>query len=185
MKRRVIGWLDEELAWIEANRTRPRAELHSAFCFRFGRKDVSLSALNGLCKRKGWLTTWIEEGQSHRKLDLYRNGTESVRYRDLINTLKLFRNLDNERFIPSLVDGLTQIERKVICACLNRHNVEIKVDELAEYVAEETGLKCGRTPPLLRKKVGAEKKTVFGETGTGKDRGERTSEASNNKKFNF
>ena len=56
MKRRVIGWLDEELAWIEANRTRPRAELHSAFCFRFGRKDVSLSALNGLCKRKGWLT---------------------------------------------------------------------------------------------------------------------------------
>ena len=38
---------------------------------------------------------------------------------------------------------------------------------------------------LLFTEVGAEKKTVFGETGTGKDRGERTSEASNNKKFNF
>ncbi|MFN7611145.1 MAG: HNH endonuclease signature motif containing protein [bacterium] len=56
MKRRQIGWLDEELAWIEANRTRPRAELHSAFCFRFGRKDVSRETLSALCKRKGWLT---------------------------------------------------------------------------------------------------------------------------------
>ena len=56
MKGSQIGWLDEELAWIEANRTRPRAELHSAFCFRFGRKDVSPGALKGLCKRKGWLT---------------------------------------------------------------------------------------------------------------------------------
>lgn len=56
MKRRQIGWLDAELAWIEANRTRPRAELHSAFCFRFGRRDVSQGALSSLCKRKGWLT---------------------------------------------------------------------------------------------------------------------------------
>jgi len=56
MKRRLIGWLDEELAWLEANRTRPRAELHSAFCLRFGRKDVSQETLRSLCKRKGWLT---------------------------------------------------------------------------------------------------------------------------------
>jgi hypothetical protein len=56
MKRRVIGWLPEELAWIEANRTRPRVELHQAFCFRFGRKDVPPGALSSLCKRKGWLT---------------------------------------------------------------------------------------------------------------------------------
>ena len=39
--------------------------------------------------------------------------------------------------------------------------------------------------PFAPEKVGAEKKTVFGETGTGKDRGERTSEASNNKKIQF
>ena len=56
MKGSQIGWLDEELAWIEANRTRPRAELHSAFCLRFGRKDVSQETLRSLCKRKGWLT---------------------------------------------------------------------------------------------------------------------------------
>jgi hypothetical protein len=56
MKGRAIKYIPEELAWIEANRERPRAELLSAFCFRFGRKDVSLSNLNALCKRKGWMT---------------------------------------------------------------------------------------------------------------------------------
>lgn len=56
MKGKAIEYIAEELAWIEANKTLPRATLYSAFCFRFGRADVSFGALNGLCKRKGWLT---------------------------------------------------------------------------------------------------------------------------------
>lgn len=56
MKGRSIFYLEEELAWIEANRHLPRRDLHSAFCFRFGRKDVSQVNLTSLCKRKGWLT---------------------------------------------------------------------------------------------------------------------------------
>jgi hypothetical protein len=56
MKGRAIGWLPEELAWIKANREWPRKDLHSGFCFRFGRKDVSVSTLASLCKRMGWLT---------------------------------------------------------------------------------------------------------------------------------
>lgn len=56
MKGRPIHYIPEELAWIEANKDRPRAELHSAFCFRFGRKDVTAGALKGLCKRMGWIT---------------------------------------------------------------------------------------------------------------------------------
>lgn len=51
-----IGWLPEELAWIEANQHLPLAQRHSGFCFRFGRKDVSKQALHSLCKRKGWRT---------------------------------------------------------------------------------------------------------------------------------
>lgn len=46
----------EELAWIEARRDWPRADLHRAFSARFQRTDVSADTLRCLCKRKGWLT---------------------------------------------------------------------------------------------------------------------------------
>lgn len=51
-----IEYLPEELAWIEARKDWPRRELHAAFCSRFGRKDVSLSNLKSLCKRRRWMT---------------------------------------------------------------------------------------------------------------------------------
>lgn len=54
MKGHYLRYLPEELAWIEANAFRSRAELHAAFCFRFGRKDVSLDNIKALCSRKGW-----------------------------------------------------------------------------------------------------------------------------------
>jgi len=54
-KRRWIDWLPEELAWIEAHRDWPRAQLHCGFNARFGR-DVKKEALAALCKRNGWLT---------------------------------------------------------------------------------------------------------------------------------
>lgn len=56
MKGRAISWSADELAWIEARRTLPRAELHRAFIEAFGRADISKAALTSLCKRKGWLT---------------------------------------------------------------------------------------------------------------------------------
>lgn len=56
MKGRVIPYTAEELAWIEARRDLPRADLHAAFSARFGRDDVSIANLTALCKRRGWLT---------------------------------------------------------------------------------------------------------------------------------
>ncbi|MCT4334264.1 HNH endonuclease [Paracoccus sp. YLB-12] len=56
MKRRAIAYDQDELDWIEARCRMPRRELHALFCARFERDDVSLSNLNALCKRKGWMT---------------------------------------------------------------------------------------------------------------------------------
>lgn len=71
MKGRWIQYLPEELAWIQANAGRPRAELHAAFCFRFGRRDVSLDAIKALCSRRGWKSetdTKFQKGQAaHNK----------------------------------------------------------------------------------------------------------------------
>jgi len=56
MKGRSIPYSREELEFIAARRDLPRRELHEAFVREFGREDVSLTNLNALCKRKGWLT---------------------------------------------------------------------------------------------------------------------------------
>lgn len=56
MKGRMIPYSAAERAWIEAHSTMPRRELHALFCATFARKDVSLSNLNAMCKRNGWLT---------------------------------------------------------------------------------------------------------------------------------
>ncbi len=69
---RAIGWLPEELAWIEAHKEWPLAQRYSGFCFRFGRKDVSKQALHALCKRKGWRTGRdgkFQKGQAPRNQD--------------------------------------------------------------------------------------------------------------------
>ncbi|MCZ4259187.1 HNH endonuclease signature motif containing protein [Sulfitobacter sp. G21635-S1] len=56
MKGRRLIYTPEELAWIKARCRDDRKATHSAFCALFGRVDVSLSNLNSLCKRNGWLT---------------------------------------------------------------------------------------------------------------------------------
>jgi len=56
MKGRRIDYIPEELAWIEARKDWPRRQLHSGFCFMFGRKDVNFGAFKNLCWRKGWFT---------------------------------------------------------------------------------------------------------------------------------
>jgi len=62
----------------------------------------------------------------------------SVTYSDFVNKeLVLFSNLDNERSIPSLVDGFKPGQRKVMFTCLKRNDKrEVKVAQLAGSVGE-------------------------------------------------
>jgi DNA topoisomerase-2 len=61
-----------------------------------------------------------------------------VTYSDFVNKeLVLFSNLDNERSIPSLVDGFKPGQRKVMFTCLKRNDKrEVKVAQLAGSVGE-------------------------------------------------
>ena len=71
-------------------------------------------------QRKEWLTSWMDECKRRKELGLselylYEKNTKQVNYRDFVNKeLVLFSNLDNERSIPSLVDGLKPGQRKVL-----------------------------------------------------------------------
>jgi hypothetical protein len=56
MKGRAIKYSDEELQWVSDNRTMEISKLHSEFCVRFDRSDVSAIHLSSLRKRKRWFT---------------------------------------------------------------------------------------------------------------------------------
>ncbi|XP_076307781.1 DNA topoisomerase 2-alpha-like [Tachypleus tridentatus] len=94
-------------------------------------------------QRKEWLTNGMEERKHRRELGLpelyvYGKATSHLTFNDFINKeLILFSNMDNERSIPSLVDGLKPGQRKVIFTCFKRNDKhEIKVAQLAGSVAE-------------------------------------------------
>merc|ERR1719228_2283743 len=95
-------------------------------------------------QRKEWLTTWMEEGKRRKELGLaevylYEKDTRAVNYQDFVNKeLVLFSNMDNERSIPCLVDGLKPGQRKVLFTCMKRRldKKEIKDAQLAGSVAE-------------------------------------------------
>ena len=95
-------------------------------------------------QRKEWLTNWMEDGKRRKELGLpevylYEKDTRAVNYQDFVNKeLVLFSNMDNERSIPSMVDGLKPGQRKVLFTCLKRNltKKEIKVAQLAGSVAE-------------------------------------------------
>uniref|UniRef100_A0AC34QUD2 DNA topoisomerase 2 n=1 Tax=Panagrolaimus sp. JU765 TaxID=591449 RepID=A0AC34QUD2_9BILA len=93
--------------------------------------------------RKEWLTRWMElrrERRNEGALDdyLYNKDTRAVSYNDFVNReLILFSNSDNERSIPSLVDGLKPGQRKVLFTCFKRADKkEVKVAQLAGAVGE-------------------------------------------------
>merc|ERR1719192_3010715 len=102
-------------------------------------------------QRKEWLTNWMEEGKRRKELGLpeiylYEKDTRAVNYKDFINKeLVLFSNMDNERSIPSLVDGFKPGQRKVLYTCLLRRldKKEIKVAQLAGSVAEKSAYHHG------------------------------------------
>ena len=64
------------------------------------------------------MCSWFEEKKERRQQGLteeylYDKDTRTVSFKDFVNKeLVLFSNLDNERSIPSLVDGLKPGQRK-------------------------------------------------------------------------
>ncbi|KPM01383.1 DNA topoisomerase 2-alpha-like protein, partial [Sarcoptes scabiei] len=93
--------------------------------------------------RKDWLTKGMEERRrrrenGEREIYLYEQNTHEITYKDFINKeLILFSNMDNERSIPSLVDGFKPGQRKVIYTCFKRNDKrEVKVAQLAGSVGE-------------------------------------------------
>jgi len=69
----------------------------------------------------------------------------TVRYRDFINKeLIHFSNYDNDRSIPSLVDGLKISLRKILYSAFKRKlTSEIKVAQFSGYVSEHSGYHHG------------------------------------------
>ncbi|XP_047738579.1 DNA topoisomerase 2-alpha isoform X2 [Hyalella azteca] len=101
-------------------------------------------------QRKEWLTAWMLECKRRRELGLpeiylYEKNTHSVNYSDFVNKeLVLFSNADNERSIPSLVDGFKPGQRKVMFTCIKRNDKrEVKVAQLAGSIAEHTAYHHG------------------------------------------
>lgn len=100
--------------------------------------------------RKDWLTRGMQERRERRaagqsEIYLYDSNTSEITYKDFINKeLILFSNMDNERSIPSLVDGLKPGQRKVIFTCFKRNDKrEVKVAQLAGSVGEHSAYHHG------------------------------------------
>ena len=107
-------------------------------------------------QRKVWLTNWMEDCQRREDLGLreqylYEKDTRRVTYKDFINKeLVLFSNCDNERSIPSLVDGFKPGQRKVMFTCLKRNDKqEVKVAQLAGAVGEQSAYHHGEASLMM------------------------------------
>ncbi|XP_077169268.1 DNA topoisomerase 2-alpha isoform X2 [Paroedura picta] len=106
--------------------------------------------------RKEWLTNFMED-RRQRKLHglpeeyLYGKATSYLTYNSFINKeLILFSNMDNERSIPSLVDGLKPGQRKVMFTCFKRNDKrEVKVAQLAGSVAEMSAYHHGEASLMM------------------------------------
>jgi DNA topoisomerase-2 len=100
--------------------------------------------------RKEWLTNWMEGCKRRKELGLaediiYSSTVKAITFSEFINKeLVLFSNLDNERSIPCLVDGLKPGQRKVLYTCFKRNDKrEVKVAQLAGSVAEHSAYHHG------------------------------------------
>ncbi|XP_055013310.1 DNA topoisomerase 2-beta isoform X1 [Boleophthalmus pectinirostris] len=106
--------------------------------------------------RKEWLTNFMEDRRQRRmhglpEKYLYGTQTKHLSYNDFINKeLILFSNSDNERSIPSLVDGLKPGQRKVLFTCMKRNDKrEVKVAQLAGSVAEMSAYHHGEQALMM------------------------------------
>ncbi|XP_070571021.1 DNA topoisomerase 2-alpha-like isoform X2 [Ptychodera flava] len=114
----------------------------AAITLAFSKKKVE--------ERKEWLTEWLAERRRRREdglsdLYLYNKDTNYISYNDFVNKeLVLFSNADNERSIPSMVDGLKPGQRKVLFTCFKRNDKrEVKVAQLAGSIAEKSAYHHG------------------------------------------
>ncbi|KAM9657800.1 DNA topoisomerase 2-alpha [Morphnus guianensis] len=120
----------------------------AAITLAFSKKKVE--------ERKEWLTNFMED-RRQRKLHglpeeyLYGKNTNNLTYNDFINKeLVLYSNSDNERSIPSLVDGLKPGQRKVLFTCFKRNDKrEVKVAQLAGSVAEMSSYHHGEASLMM------------------------------------
>ncbi|XP_015687762.1 DNA topoisomerase 2-alpha [Protobothrops mucrosquamatus] len=106
--------------------------------------------------RKEWLTNFMEDRRQRKLLGLpddylYGKTTDYLTYNDFINKeLVLFSNSDNERSIPSLIDGMKPGQRKVLYTCLKRNDKrEVKVAQLAGSVAEMSSYHHGENSLMM------------------------------------
>lgn len=123
--------------------------------FKYGGKDDDNAIVLAFSKemieaRKQWLMNNMEQRKKRKELGLpevylYEKGTRQVTYQDFVNKeLVLFSNLDNERSIPSVMDGLKPGQRKVVFTCFVRNDKrEVKVAQLAGSVAEKSAYHHG------------------------------------------
>ncbi len=91
--------------------------------------------------RKTWLSNFVPGTY----LDM--SGTDQITYDDFINKeLILFSMADNQRSIPSVIDGFKPGQRKVLYTCFRRNlKKDIKVVELAGSVSGLTAYAYGDT----------------------------------------
>ncbi|KAM4691900.1 LOW QUALITY PROTEIN: DNA topoisomerase 2-alpha [Rhinophrynus dorsalis] len=106
--------------------------------------------------RKEWLTNFMQDRRERRlhglpEEYLYGKSTKYLTFNDFINKeLILFSNSDNERSIPSLVDGLKPGQRKVLFTCFKRNDKrEVKVAQLAGSVAEMSAYHHGENSLMM------------------------------------
>ena len=105
-------------------------ETNDAIDLAFSKKKVD--------ERKLWLL-------SSNKGDHIDYDVDSISYDTFVNKeLILFSQADNERSLPSFVDGLKPSQRKVLFSCFKRNlKNEIKVAQLAGYVSEHSAYHHG------------------------------------------
>jgi DNA topoisomerase-2 len=86
--------------------------------------------------------TWLTEFEPGTFVDY---SVDCMSYEDFVNReLVLFSMADNERSIPSIMDGFKPSQRKVLFACFKRKlKNEIKVAQLAGYVSEHAAYHHG------------------------------------------
>ena len=89
--------------------------------------------------RKGWITQYLKK-KVNGQIDLDLHKLSTMSYYDFINEKFIdFSVYDNERSIPSLVDGLKPSQRKIVYTMFKKSlKKDVKVSELAGVVSAET-----------------------------------------------